>query len=99
MRAALSSDAVSRTHRGTRRLFRPSRAAQSGIATFALRRALALLAAKGVREALVTCAESNVASARVIKSAADAARQPRDPPLPRSDRKGRTRVPGMKIRW
>jgi predicted acetyltransferase len=38
-----------------------------GIATFALREALKVLAAKGVAEALLTCAESNGASARVIE--------------------------------
>jgi RimJ/RimL family protein N-acetyltransferase len=38
-----------------------------GIATFALREALNVLAGKGVAEALVTCAEDNVASIRVIE--------------------------------
>src|ERR1700730_17577178 len=38
-----------------------------GIATFALRAALKVLGAKGETEALVTCAESNAASIRVIE--------------------------------
>jgi len=38
-----------------------------GIATFALRRCLSVLADRGETEALVTCAASNSASARVIE--------------------------------
>ena len=38
-----------------------------GIATFALREALAFLGSKGVAEALITCAHDNAASIRVIE--------------------------------
>jgi predicted acetyltransferase len=40
---------------------------KQGIATFALRTALALLAAKGVADALITCAHDDAASIRVIE--------------------------------
>ena len=38
-----------------------------GVATWALRTALEMIAAKGVTEALLTCAHDNVASVRVIE--------------------------------
>lgn len=38
-----------------------------GVATYALREGLKILADMGVREAIITCADSNAASARVIE--------------------------------